>query len=46
MRRLKMIEEKMEQREKKEGKNNVIITGIGGIRGNIGRGWKNGQKGG
>jgi hypothetical protein len=28
----------MEQREKKERKNNVIITGIGGIRGNIERG--------
>jgi hypothetical protein len=25
-----MTEEKMEQREKKERKNNVIITGIGG----------------
>jgi hypothetical protein len=35
----------MEQREKKDRKNNVIITGIGGIRGNIERGWKNGQKG-
>jgi hypothetical protein len=45
MRRMKMIEKKTEQREKKEGKNNVIITGIGGIRGNIERGWKNGQKG-
>jgi hypothetical protein len=33
-----MIEEKMEQREKKDRKNNVIITGIGGIRGNIGGG--------
>jgi hypothetical protein len=42
MKRMKMIEEKMEQREKKERKNNVIITGIGGIRGNIERGWKNG----
>jgi hypothetical protein len=29
MKRMKMIEEKMEQREKKERKNNVIITGIG-----------------
>jgi hypothetical protein len=38
MERMKMIEEKMEQREKKERKNNVIITGIGGIRGNIERG--------
>jgi hypothetical protein len=28
---------KMEQREKKQRKNNVIITGIGGIRGNIER---------
>jgi hypothetical protein len=37
MKRMKMIEEKMEQREKKERKNNVIITGIGGIRGNIER---------
>jgi hypothetical protein len=38
MKRMKMIEEKMEQREKKERENNVIITGIGGIRGNIERG--------
>jgi hypothetical protein len=38
MERMKMIEEKMEQREKKERKNNVIITGIWGIRGNIERG--------
>jgi DNA repair exonuclease SbcCD ATPase subunit len=38
MKRMKMIEEKMEQREKKERKNNVIITGIGGKRGNIERG--------
>jgi hypothetical protein len=30
--------EKMEQTEKKERKNNVIITAIGGIRGNIERG--------
>jgi hypothetical protein len=37
MRRMKMIEEKMEQKEKKGRKNNVIITGIGGIRGNIER---------
>ncbi|KAH0814792.1 hypothetical protein GEV33_007999 [Tenebrio molitor] len=29
MKRMEMIEEKMEQREKKERKNNVIITGIG-----------------
>jgi hypothetical protein len=36
MKRMKMIEEKMEQREKKERKNNVIITG--GLRGNIERG--------
>jgi hypothetical protein len=43
--RIKIIEEKMEQREKKERKNNVIITGIGGIKGNIERGWKNGYKG-
>jgi hypothetical protein len=34
---MKMIEEKIEQREKKGRKNNVIITGIGGIRGNIER---------
>jgi hypothetical protein len=26
-----MIGEKLEQRDTKEGKNNVIITGIGGI---------------
>jgi hypothetical protein len=45
MKRMKMIEEKMEQREKKERKNNVIITGIGGIRGNIQRGWNIGYKG-
>jgi hypothetical protein len=32
---MKMMEEKMEQREKKE--RNVIITGIGGTRGNIER---------
>jgi hypothetical protein len=37
MERMKMIEEKMEQKEKKGRKNNVIITGIGGIRGNIER---------
>jgi CTP synthase (UTP-ammonia lyase) len=39
---MKMIEEKVKQREKKERKNNVIIIEIGGIRGNIERGWKNG----
>jgi hypothetical protein len=40
---MKMIEEKVEQREKKEEKrkNNVIIIGIWEIRGNIERGWKN-----
>jgi hypothetical protein len=38
MKRIKMIEEKMEQREKKERKNNVIITEIGAISGNIERG--------
>jgi hypothetical protein len=38
MKTMKMIEEKMEQREKKERKNNVIITGIGAISGNIERG--------
>jgi hypothetical protein len=37
MERMKMIDEKMEQREKREGKNNVIITGIRRIRGNIER---------
>jgi acetyl-CoA carboxylase beta subunit len=42
MKRMKMVEEKMEQREKKESKNNAIITGIGRIRGNIESGWKNG----
>jgi hypothetical protein len=36
---MKMIEEKMEQREKKERKNNIVITGIGG---NTEGGWKNG----
>ncbi|KAJ3616643.1 hypothetical protein MTP99_015968 [Tenebrio molitor] len=35
---MEMIEEKMEQREKKERKNNVIITGIGAISGNVERG--------
>jgi hypothetical protein len=34
----KMIEENMELREKKEKKNTVTITAIGGIRGNIERG--------
>jgi hypothetical protein len=33
------------QREKKEMKNNVIITGMGAISRNIERGWKNGLKG-
>jgi hypothetical protein len=43
MKRMRMIEERMEQRQKKEGKNNIIINGIGGIRENIERGrWKNG----
>jgi hypothetical protein len=37
MRRMKMIEEKMEQKEKKGRKNIVIIAGIRGIRGNIER---------
>jgi hypothetical protein len=32
----------MEQREKEEKKNNVIITGIGAISGNIETEWKNG----
>jgi hypothetical protein len=41
MKSMKMVEEKMEQREKKDRKNNDIITGIGRIRGNIER-WKNG----
>jgi hypothetical protein len=41
MKTTKMVEEKMEQREKKGTKNNVIIAGIGGIRENIERGWKN-----
>jgi hypothetical protein len=35
MKRMKMIE------EKKERKNNVMITRIEGISGNIERGWKN-----
>jgi hypothetical protein len=38
MKRLKIIKEKLEQKEKNERKNNVIITGIWGIRGNIERG--------
>jgi hypothetical protein len=38
MKRMKMIEEKMEQTEKKERKNNVLIPGIGGLSGNIERG--------
>jgi hypothetical protein len=42
---MKIIEEKMEQREKKERKNNVIITGIEGIRGNIERGRRIARKG-
>jgi hypothetical protein len=37
MKRLKMVEEKIEQREKKDRKNNDIITGIGRIRRNIER---------
>jgi hypothetical protein len=37
MRKMKMIEEKMEQKEKKGRKNIVIIAGIRGIRGNIER---------
>jgi uncharacterized hydantoinase/oxoprolinase family protein len=37
MKRMKMIEEKMEQREKRERKNNIIITGIGELSGNIER---------
>jgi hypothetical protein len=46
MKRMKKIEEKMEQREKKDRKNNVIIAGMGGIRGNIERGGKMVTKGG
>jgi hypothetical protein len=45
MKRMKMIEEKMEQREKKEWKDNVIITGIGGIRRNIEEGGRIVRKG-
>jgi hypothetical protein len=37
MTRMKMIKEKMEQKEKKGRKNNDIITGTGGRRGNIER---------
>jgi hypothetical protein len=37
MNRMKMIEEMVEQREKKERKNNVIISRIRRIRGNIDR---------
>jgi hypothetical protein len=40
-----MIEGKMEQREKKERKNNVIITGIGGIKGNREGGGRMARKG-
>jgi hypothetical protein len=42
MKRMKMMEKKMEQKDKKGRKNNVIITGRGGISRNIERGWKNG----
>jgi flagellar motility protein MotE (MotC chaperone) len=42
IKRIKVIEEKMKQTEKKERKNKVVITRIGGIRGNKERGWKNG----
>jgi hypothetical protein len=45
MERMKTIEEKMEQKEKKERQNNVIITRIGGIRGTIERGVKKGDRG-
>jgi hypothetical protein len=38
MKRMKIIEEKMEQREENERKNDVIITGIRRIRGNIEKG--------
>jgi hypothetical protein len=38
MKRMKMIGENMEQREKKGRKNNVILTVIGGTRENIERG--------
>jgi hypothetical protein len=38
MKRMRMIEEKMEQRENEERKNNVIITGIEEARGNIEKG--------
>jgi hypothetical protein len=39
---MKIIEEKMQQRKKKERKNNVMNYKITGTRGNIERGWKNG----
>jgi hypothetical protein len=42
---MKMIEEKMEQREKKERKSNVIKIGIRGIRGNIETGGRMVRKG-
>jgi hypothetical protein len=45
MTRMKMIEEKLEQREKKERKNNIIITGTGGIGGNIEGGGRMVRKG-
>jgi hypothetical protein len=38
MKRMEMVEEKMEQREKEERKNNAIITGKGAISGNIEKG--------
>jgi hypothetical protein len=38
MKRMKIIEEKMEQREENERKNDVIITGIRRIRRNIEKG--------
>jgi hypothetical protein len=38
MKRMKIIEEKMVQREENERKNDVIITGIRRIRGNIEKG--------
>jgi hypothetical protein len=45
MKRMKMREEKMEQREKEERKNNVIITGIGAISGNVENGGRMVRKG-
>jgi hypothetical protein len=42
---MKMIEEKMGQREKKERKNNIVITGIGGIGGSIEGGGRMVRKG-